>query len=1655
VALITVALIAALMPFSAVTSPAAAAERDDLFPWQLADVLAPGVAPVGAGFEITLTDLAFILDQIKISEQHVGPTFDPADPCGNLIGPGPNQIPPAGSADQLPFGLRTLSGICNNLVPGQELFGATDEPFIRLATPEWRAAEGFDIDGPGGAPALPNSSYVPGTPNPITPFGPLVVDSQPRIISNLIVDQTPSNPAAIAAAGVGAVPGPSGSFNIENVTPDEGLSAPFNATLTFFGQFFDHGLDLTTKDGELVYMPLQVDDPLFDAGADTIPFTADDGPNFMLISRAQLNDPGAQAINQTSPFVDQNQTYTSSPSQQVFQREYATAGVDPDGGGLLTATSPLDTGRLLEGTVYAGLGGAPGGLTRWIDVKNQAINVLGFELDDVDVLSVPMMAANLYGAYVPGPLRGMPMIVTVGPDLVAGTADDVLVEGDLAAPVSTAALNAVPATAVVPAGRAWLADIAHAAVPGPGLVPDTDETCNPALPGSQLAMFCDDGDPTTYDNEMLDTHFICGDGRCNENIALSAVHHVFHAEHNRVVDDIKATLDASVVPPLDTTEALAFYAEWKPGGVWDGKRLFQAAKFITEMEYQHLAFEEFARTVQPQVNVFVGYDTTIDARIFSEFANTAYRFGHTMLNEDIRRFDTSTGADDSIGLIEAFLNPPEFFADGLGGFTKTAEEAAGGILAGTTTQIGEEIDEFVVEALRNELVGLPLDLAAVNLARGRDTGVPRLNSMRAQIFALTNSSPIFAPYDSWLDFGFSLKTQASLRNFVAAYGIYPDIQAATTLAGKRAAADIALADTAFMTGPPANTGVDDIDLWVGGLAEKNEIFGGLLGSTLNFIFELQMENLQDGDRFYYLHRLEGVPLLAQLEGNSFSEMIERNTTAEQLPANVFTVPTYTFDLDVVAPIPGGGIVDDPATPDWDETLLLVQMPDGTIRYPGADHALFSGRTGAFGPAGDMIQAGEGDDTVRGHDGDDRLEGFGGNDVIIGGAGNDIITDTFGDDDLKGGPGNDALHGGLGFDLLQPGPGDDFAVIGSDPGEIFGGTGDDKLQGGDSFDAIFGGDGDDWINGGSGADAIFGDNAAPLEDNPLGSDGHDVLRGGPGDDAIASEGGDDIMFAGTGTDEFDGIEGFDWVIHKDDPQPADSDLERVEGLPNQVDPLADRFDLVEGLSGWMFDDVLRGDGEIPDLFGGLIPNTLDQNGIDRITDLDLLLPFGATSFDAGNIILGGGGSDLIEGRGTDDIIDGDAWLNVQLLAGGIRYDSMSDLQAMVFDGSLDPGDITIVREILWEPPGTDIDTAEFDGPLADYDITENVNGSVTVVHARGLGDGVGGNCPDINSLCDDGTDTLWNIERLAFSDVIIGAPCADCLLRVTTVPPVASQIIVDGSPTDRWGLTWMKTSPGAHEVCFTDVEGWATAPCETVNVAPGVTGVVNGAFTQQGFIRVVTSPAVQSTISIDGVVRNDWSVWTDFPVGPTEVCYGDVAGFTTPPCETLNVVAGATTNFTGTFVPGAAVAPAGHGLLRVTTSSTLGGGVASQISIDGVTADRWGLNWVKLPPGNYEVCYGDVPNHTTPACSIEVVAAGQTTATNGAFEARGILRVLTQTPHQSTIFVDGVPRNDWGLWTDLPVGPREVCFGEAAGFTPACQSINLVAGVQTTVTGVWP
>ena len=157
----------------------------------------------------------------------------------------------------------------------------------------------------------------------------------------------------------------------------------------------------------------------------------------------------------------------------------------------------------------------------------------------------------------------------------------------------------------------------------------------------------DDDNDTTYDDELLAAHFIAGDGRVNENIGLTTVHHIFHSEHNRLVGVIDGMLHD---PTLFTAAELA---DWQAVSAdranWNyNERLFQAARFVTEMQYQHLAFEEFVRKVQPMVNLFgeggTGYHTEINPAIRAEFAHAVYRFGHSMLTESVDR-TTPAGVD--------------------------------------------------------------------------------------------------------------------------------------------------------------------------------------------------------------------------------------------------------------------------------------------------------------------------------------------------------------------------------------------------------------------------------------------------------------------------------------------------------------------------------------------------------------------------------------------------------------------------------------------------------------------------------------------------------------------------------------------------------------------------------------------------------------------------------------------------------------------------------------------------------------------------------------------------------------------------------------------------------------------------------------------------
>jgi Ca2+-binding RTX toxin-like protein len=1350
------------------------------------------------------SDLAFILEQIKISEAHAS-----GQDLNSLL---PNPF--------LPWGLRTVDGSMNNLLAGQEQFGAADNPFPRMTTPSYlNDADGDQMPlGPFPAPVITNNDYgVNGS----------VADADPRIISNLIVDQTASNPAAVAASGTGNID-PFGNLDIPNVAPDEGLSAPFNSWMTLFGQFFDHGLDLVTKGGNgTVYIPLQPDDPLYVEGGQT---------NFMVLTRATptMVDPDGdgplpaapQHENTTTSWVDQNQTYTSHASHQVFLREYVLNG---DG-------DAVATGKMLEG--------ANGGLANWAEVKAQALEMLGINLNDFDVHNVPLLRTDQYGKFIPGPNGYAQMVMAPDathpePWFKEGTAIGITTEGSIGT------------------GHAFLNDIAHHATPG-----FVDHDHNPMTPKLQQTADLDpgtgdDGNPLTYDDELLDAHFITGDGRGNENIGLTSVHFIFHAEHNRLVEQTKEVILASNDP--------AFIAEWQlPDGSWNGERLFQAARFGTEMQYQHLVFEEFARKVQPNIDVFLGYDATIDPSIVAEFAHTVYRFGHSMLTETIDRYDASFNADH-IGLIEGFLNPVEF-AEGAASQT----DMAGMVIRGMTRQAGNEIDEFVVEALRNNLLGLPLDLATINLARGRETGVATLNEARREFYAGTGDSQL-KPYESWVDFAMHAKNEMSVVNFIAAYGTHADLLLADvdTAVDKRAVAwSLVTGQTVLINeGEPDEraytadendrldylnsqgayvneadgrtvTGVDAIDLWIGGLAEAKMPFGGLLGSTFNFVFETQMEALQNGDRFYYLNRNLGLNFFTELEQNSFAGIIERNTGLTHLPGDVFSTPTYQLEVDQTKQF-NLGLVDDGDNDGNDDdgiegnddplgesifTPLVVRnnpatpgTDDNYLRFTGGDHVVLGGTEG-----NDILIAGLGDDTLWGDGGNDRLEGGAGNDILIGGEGDDIIQDSFGDDNLQGLAGNDVINAGQGLDLILGGTGIDFIVGGEDLKEIFGGQGGDFILSGDSDDEFLGNEGDDWMEGGNGHDALVGDNGNPFGEGDV--NGNDVMIGGPGDDDYDGETGDDIFVAGAGVERMEGMLGFDWTTYRDETTGIEVDMNTEVFTPPHIPPspnsFLDRFGEVEGLSGTQFSDILRGDDAVAaDLVGHELRNFDLIDGLKN--GPNALFNEGVVEFASGNILLGGAGSDTIEGRGGDDIIDGDAYLNVYLSIRDANdpdlelftADSLSEFQEQMFAGLINPSQIKIMREILTSAT-PDFDTAVFSDVISNYvieggGVDENGDGYITISHndpVLGVGLGI------------DGVDRVRNIERLQFADDTI-------VLSGSNAAPVGLLTLSTDAPTEDQPLT-------VSALGVTDGD----------NVSPGnPSGAITGSV--QYFWQIETAPGV--------------------------------------------------------------------------------------------------------------------------------------------------------------------------------------------------------------------
>jgi len=696
---------------------------------------------------------------------------------------------------------------------------------------------------------------------------------------------------------------------------------------------------------------------------------------------------------------------------------------------------------------------------------------------------------------------------------------------------------------------------------------------------------------------LLD-HYVAGDGRANENIALTAVHNIWARNHNFHVNGL---IDA--------------------GFVGTAEELFQAAKIINEAEYQRVIYTDFADKLLGGMrgegdHGFAGYNPETDARVSHEFAVAAYRFGHSLIGQTLTVLDAQGNATE-VPLFDAFLNPTNDTS--AFNFPKAQlpyspqpgyeQLGAAGIIAGGVVQAAEEVDVNIVDAVRNDLVRMSADVFAFDVAREWDVGLGSMNQIRADLMASRD------PY---------VKEAVSFAGDLTPYSSWEDFQARNNLSDtviaqfKQAYPDLVLEDSqiaGFLAANPGyqfvngNTvkGIDRVDLFVGGLAEKH-INGGVVGQTFWVIIHEQLDRIQEGDRLYYIDRVEHLDFYDVLEEQGFAAIVARNTGLTNLPENIFG----TSQLDKPPVVANNNLV---------------------------------------------LNGGNGNDILNGGLGHDVLNGGGGNDTLNGGAGNDSLNGGIGADAMAGGLGNDTYtvdnKGDLVTEMLNGGTDvvqttlNTYTLTSNVENLVFTGTGAFTAKGNALANTITGGSGNDALDGGDGADILQG---GAGNDKLTGGAGNDRLEGGAGADTLTGGSGDDIYLVDNTKD-----------IVKEDLNSGTNDVVQTTlqsyTLTNNVETLVftgtgaftGRGNAIANtITGGSGNDALYGMGGNDQLNGGAGNDALDGgDGADTLQG------------GAGNDKLtGGAGNDRLEGGQGDDILNGGAGNDTFVFSAGFGRDRIT-------------------------------------------------------------------------------------------------------------------------------------------------------------------------------------------------------------------------------------------------------------------------------------------------------------------------------------------------------------------------------------------------------------
>ncbi|XP_065199427.1 uncharacterized protein LOC135831094 [Sycon ciliatum] len=304
-----------------------------------------------------------------------------------------------------------------------------------------------------------------------------------------------------------------------------------------------------------------------------------------------------------------------------------------------------------------------------------------------------------------------------------------------------------------------------------------------------------------------DKLLVAGDTRCNVQPGLMALHTLFVREHNRLCRRYRAA------HPNASDE-----------------EVFQYARRIVIAELQAITYREYLPAIFGRdVPAYTGYKADVQPEVSNVFATASFRFGHSQVNTHLWRLteDGWVAKGGHLLLREAYFAPERLLRNG----------GMEPLLLGSIFQRAQKVDSKMIDEMRNLLFPRDhrnrhpgMDLASLNIQRGRDHGLPDYNTVREGL-----GLPRVASFD---EISHDPQVVAALSS------VYPT--------------------------------VDDIDVWVGGLAEDKMHRESAVGPTFYRNLMSNFLRVRDGDRYWYENIMTRQEI-EEVESMTMLEVIRKNS----------------------------------------------------------------------------------------------------------------------------------------------------------------------------------------------------------------------------------------------------------------------------------------------------------------------------------------------------------------------------------------------------------------------------------------------------------------------------------------------------------------------------------------------------------------------------------------------------------------------------------------------------------------------------------------------------------------------------------------------------------------------------------------------------------